>query len=145
MLATSTNSSNESEITKRLIESMRWFCRSLELCDDFLRGYYGLKLVVTSLILHIVGKKMPILTKIAMKVSERLLQDETDYGKASDNESLSPPSRQEVEKLNELATAKLGEIVRKSSTGEQGWTGFDEGEVIAARELLDRHANKVER
>jgi len=30
---------------KRLSESMRRFCRSVELCDDYLRGYYGLKLV----------------------------------------------------------------------------------------------------
>jgi ER membrane protein complex subunit 2 len=30
---------------KQLSESMRRFCRSIELCDDYLRGYYGLKLV----------------------------------------------------------------------------------------------------
>lgn len=30
---------------KALSESMRRFCRSVELCDDYLRGYYGLKLV----------------------------------------------------------------------------------------------------
>jgi tetratricopeptide (TPR) repeat protein len=30
---------------KMLSESMRRFCRSIELCDDYLRGYYGLKLV----------------------------------------------------------------------------------------------------
>ena len=30
---------------KLLSESMRRFCRSIELCDDYLRGYYGLKLV----------------------------------------------------------------------------------------------------
>ena len=30
---------------KTLSESMRRFCRSIELCDDYLRGYYGLKLV----------------------------------------------------------------------------------------------------
>ena len=30
---------------KVLAESMRRFCRSIELCDDYLRGYYGLKLV----------------------------------------------------------------------------------------------------
>lgn len=30
---------------KYLIESLRRFCRSIELCDDYLRGYYGLKLV----------------------------------------------------------------------------------------------------
>ena len=30
---------------RMLSESMRRFCRSIELCDDYLRGYYGLKLV----------------------------------------------------------------------------------------------------
>lgn len=34
-----------SEQVKGLSEAMRRFCRSIELCDDYLRGYYGLKLV----------------------------------------------------------------------------------------------------
>lgn len=33
------------EQLKVLSETMRRFCRSIELCDDYLRGYYGLKLV----------------------------------------------------------------------------------------------------
>jgi tetratricopeptide (TPR) repeat protein len=33
------------EQLKLLSESMRRFCRSVELCDDYLRGYYGMKLV----------------------------------------------------------------------------------------------------
>jgi hypothetical protein len=33
------------ESGKSLVESMRCYCRSIELCDDYLRGYYGLKLV----------------------------------------------------------------------------------------------------
>lgn len=28
-----------------VVQSMRRFCRSVELCDDYIRGYYGLKLV----------------------------------------------------------------------------------------------------
>lgn len=28
-----------------LISAMRRFCRSIELCDGYLRGYYGLKIV----------------------------------------------------------------------------------------------------
>ena len=28
-----------------LVEALRRFCRSLELCEGFTRGYYGLKLV----------------------------------------------------------------------------------------------------
>ena len=30
---------------KYLAESLKRFCRSVELCDDYLRGYYGLKKV----------------------------------------------------------------------------------------------------
>lgn len=38
-------STNESGSEKYLAQSMRRFCRSVELCDDYLRGYYGLTLV----------------------------------------------------------------------------------------------------
>lgn len=30
---------------KYLAEALKRFCRSIELCDDYLRGYFGLKLV----------------------------------------------------------------------------------------------------
>lgn len=36
---------NDSNSDRYLADSMRRFCRSIELCDDYLRGYYGLKLV----------------------------------------------------------------------------------------------------
>jgi hypothetical protein len=35
----------DSGADKYLIESFRRFCRSIELCDDYLRGFYGLKSV----------------------------------------------------------------------------------------------------
>lgn len=38
-------SSNDSSSQKQLAESLKRFCRSVELCDDYLRGYYGVKLV----------------------------------------------------------------------------------------------------
>jgi len=40
---------------------------------------------------------------------------------------------------------KLAEIVRKHSTGEKGWHGYDEAEIIAARELLDRESTNTRR
>jgi hypothetical protein len=49
-------STNDSGSDKYLAESMRRFCRSIELCDDYLRGYYGLKLVgplVESFVYHV--------------------------------------------------------------------------------------------
>ena len=43
--AAGSGSSSEVNVSMYLTESLRRFCRSIELCDDYLRGYYGLKLV----------------------------------------------------------------------------------------------------
>ena len=45
VLFMSAASSVETNVIKTLSESLRRFCRSIELCDGYLRGYYGLKLV----------------------------------------------------------------------------------------------------
>ena len=53
---------------------------------------------------------------------------------------LPPPVKKHVERLNELATAKLAEIVRRAGARagrEKGWEGYEWGELKAARELLD--------
>ena len=55
------------------------------------------------------------------------------------------PSVNMVEKLNELATSSLAEIIRQHSTGQSGWSGYEEAEIIAARELLDRDAQRASR
>ncbi|KAI9848732.1 MAG: hypothetical protein M1837_006819 [Sclerophora amabilis] len=121
-----TTSSDGSAATENergpLTDSIRSFCRSIELCDDYLRGYYGLKLATS-----------------------RLLTLHSSSSSAVSSSSSKEMSSKELEKLNELATAKLAEIVRRSSAGEKGWTGYDQAEVIAARELLDRDSKSVER
>ena len=38
-------SPGQGDAPRRLSEALKRFCRSIELCDDYLRGYYGLKLV----------------------------------------------------------------------------------------------------
>ena len=39
-------SSSETEPSRQLLgRSVRLFCRSIELCEDYLRGFYGLFLV----------------------------------------------------------------------------------------------------
>lgn len=38
-------SANEGNPQNYLAESLKRFCRSIELSDDYLRGYYGLKRV----------------------------------------------------------------------------------------------------
>lgn len=113
---------------KGLTRSMKSFCRSIELCDNYLRGFYGLKMVTTRL--------------------KRSLQsiDRSALSRLSDEEDgLAPPTMEVVERLNELATVKLAEIIRKFSTGDSEWIGYEEAEVIAVRELLDRDVEKVPR
>jgi hypothetical protein len=96
---------------------MRRYCRSIELCSDYLRGYYGLKLA-TKQLLEVLPNTGP---------------------------TTGAPSKEKVEKLNELATLRLAEIVRRSSSGEKGWDGYDKAEIIAARELLDRDGSSAPR
>jgi hypothetical protein len=104
--------------------SLKHFCRAVELNDSYLRGYYGLKLV-TSKLLSVPADSAPTTGKRG----------------AQDDDEVPIPQAATVRKLEELATKKLGEIVRNAVAGE---TGYDAAEVIAARELLDR-GGKIER
>jgi hypothetical protein len=62
-------------------------------------------------------------------------------GGNQDDDEVPIPKIGTVKKLEEIATSKLGEIVRSGSSGK---TGYEEAEIIAARELLDRDG-KIER
>jgi hypothetical protein len=44
-MASTSSGADEAISRKYLAESLKRFCRSVELCDDYLRGYYGLKRV----------------------------------------------------------------------------------------------------
>ncbi|TWU77523.1 hypothetical protein ED733_007342 [Metarhizium rileyi] len=101
-------------------EAVKRFCRSIELCDDYLRGYYGLKLV-----------------------TDKLVQSAPKLKKDSDGFQL--PDQATLEKLNQVATEKLGEIVRRNGAKDKLWQGYDAGEIAAARELLDSSSVKVVR
>ncbi|KAK5142563.1 hypothetical protein LTR04_002185 [Oleoguttula sp. CCFEE 6159] len=127
--SSTSTAANDGATMKALAESMRRFCRSIELCANYLRGYYGLKLTTTRLLslLPTTASKPP------PAPSDPVVGD------------LAPPSLASVQRLNELATAKLAEIVRRSAAGERSWTGYETAEVIAARELLDRDTKGVER
>ncbi|KAH0605070.1 uncharacterized protein H6S33_005052 [Morchella sextelata] len=98
-----------------LIESVKHFARSVELCEWYLRGWYGLRLVT--------GKILEL----------------NRADKASGIE------RKKIEALNETATKKLAEIVGKANKREKGWEGFDEAEVEAARALVDSSGVKTVR
>lgn len=97
-----------------LAEALKRFSRSIELCDDYLRGYYGLK-----------------------RTTDKILSEEKpSKDRAEDDFSL--PDRKVVEKLNAVATDKLGEIVRRHAGGETGWQGYNADEITAARALLQK-------
>jgi len=114
---------NDSNPDKYLAESLRRFCRSIELCDDYLRGYYGLKLTTDRLL-----KSLPQASR----------QSKSDTG-------LPLPDIKTVERLNETATSKLSEIVRKFVANESGYQGYDSAEIIAAKELLNRETASIAR
>jgi len=123
-----------------LTESLRRFCRSIELCDDYLRGYYGLKLVIRSIVSFVL--ECYLLTK--QKTTSRLLLILPQLSRQSKSDDpVSLPDFKTVRLLNQKATAKLSEIVRRSAGGEKGWQGYDSAELIAVRALLDRDATPV--
>ncbi|KAK3327359.1 hypothetical protein B0T19DRAFT_160947 [Cercophora scortea] len=105
---------------KYLAEALKRFARSIELCDDYLRGYYGLKLVTS-----------------------KVLKDSAGSAKQNEADEFSLPDPATIERLNELATAKLSEIVRHAAARDPGWRGYDELEVTAARELLNKDASAL--
>lgn len=70
---------------KYLTAAVRRFARSVELCQDYLRGYYGLQLTTNQLLHMDEGKDVPELTRTVVK------------------------------RLNEMATKKLKHIISASS------------------------------
>jgi len=69
-----------------------------------------------------------------------------DAGKTAkepEDGEFSLPDRGTIERLNELATAKLSEIIRHNTAGDRGWRGYDKLEVAAARELLAEETSAV--
>ncbi|KAI1131974.1 tetratricopeptide [Nemania abortiva] len=107
-----------SDAPKRLTEALKRFCRSIELCDNYLRGYYGLKLTTQQL-----------LNEPSLKASKHTESDEW-----------SMPTSGTLQNLDEVATEKLAEIIRRNSAGEKDWQGYDKSEIAAARELLESHS-----
>lgn len=82
-----------------------------------------------------------------MQTSEKLLEitRKPQKGAADVSGDLAPPPPPALESLSELATSKLAEIVRRGTAGETGWDGYDEAELIAAKELLNRDTQKLQR
>ncbi|KPM41672.1 hypothetical protein AK830_g4905 [Neonectria ditissima] len=112
--------STETFPQKHLAESLKRFCRSIELCEDYLRGYYGLK-----------------------KVTDKLLSEPAKPKKQTESDGFSLPEQETIEKLNQAATKKLAEIVRRHGAQEPLWQGYNADEIAAAKALLDKSSSNV--
>jgi len=55
------------------------------------------------------------------------------------------PSQAKIQRLNELATSKLSDIISHASAGDAYWQGYEQSEVISARQLLDREIQPIKR
>ncbi|KAJ5674859.1 uncharacterized protein N7477_004793 [Penicillium maclennaniae] len=104
-------SSADSDAPRLAGKSVQHFCRSIELCDDYLRGYYGLTLA-SSLML------------------------EKAYAHEKSPEAVTA-SENTLTQLQKLGLQKLGDIVRSRSVDDQHWAS-SRSELIAAKELLNR-------
>ncbi|KAJ4250608.1 Inositol phosphatase SIW14 [Fusarium torreyae] len=116
------NETGDASPQKYLANSVKRFCRSIELCEDYLRGYYGLK-----------------------KVTDKVLADYAKFKKQSEGDDFSLPDQATLQKLNQAATEKLAEIVRRYSAQEPLWQGYKADEITAARELLEKSSPEVVR
>lgn len=102
-LASQSSSDGVAASDKHLAEAVRRFARSVELCQDYVRGYYGLKMVTDKL------------------------------SSSNTTKSIDGLSNSAIQQLNQTASAKLRQIVKKSSQ----MTGPRKAEIIAAQALLD--------
>lgn len=83
---------------------------------------------------------------ILLQTTERLLSTLKQNSKSSKSEgALQTPDLAVVEQLNEVATAKLAEIVRRNTSQDVGFQGYDAAEIIAAKELIDRDTATITR
>lgn len=103
------SSTDTADVQKHLSQAIQRFSRSIELCDGYLRGFYGLKLA-----------------------SDKLLQKNTT-SKGSNGTTITP---EKLQKLSQLATSNLESII-KDRTGRRS-SGAESSELIAAQELLNR-------
>jgi len=118
MSALSAANSTDATTEKALVQAVRRYCRSIELCDGYLRGYYGIRFT---------------------KTTDRLISLARESKKAAsgpaDANHLSPSM---IHELNKKAQMKLEEIVRQYGAGINTSGGYDTSEIISTKALLDR-------
>lgn len=61
-MAATASGADENASRRYLAEALKRFGRSIELCDDYLRGYYGLKLVSCLLFVYVSQRQSGVTT-----------------------------------------------------------------------------------
>jgi len=111
---------NETSIERSLTEAIRRHCRSIELCNGYLRGYYGLKISTDRFL-------------------ETCHQDNKTNGRAmKDSGSATRLALDRVKELNRKATEGLKKIVDHKIVGNNKYSDYGESEIISAKALLDQ-------
>jgi len=113
--------SNNPPSSSELSLALKHFCRAVELNEGYLRGFYGIKIVA--------AKLLPLLSDTQASSKKRGEQDDED---------VPIPALASVQKLDEVATKKLREFIREFGSKKKGQSGYDEAEIAAAKELLNR-------
>ncbi|KAL4963507.1 uncharacterized protein BDV14DRAFT_176218 [Aspergillus stella-maris] len=104
------NSLDSERARLHLQTSIRHFCRSVELCDGYLRGFYGLVLATSRFLV--------------------------DHDLATEIEG--PDTKKNLSRrLHSLAVKQLRDILQTQYSQEPHLREYDENELAAARKLLD--------
>ncbi|KAI4161874.1 MAG: hypothetical protein LQ342_004565 [Letrouitia transgressa] len=110
------SAASTSDPAPMLTESVRRFCRSIELCDGYIRGYYGLKVAATRLREELAGNRTSA---------------QGSVGSSDKGELLVLPV-QMVDKLCAKAEFVLTDILQQARKSETL-----SSEIMAVRELLN--------
>ncbi|KDN62483.1 putative tetratricopeptide [Colletotrichum sublineola] len=86
-----------------------------------------------------------VLTPNAWNVTNKLIKEPSKPSRQTDSDEWGLPDVTTLQKLNELATQKLADIVRRNGAQEKLWQGYDESEVSAARDLLSKESAELVR
>ncbi|MCJ1356398.1 MAG: hypothetical protein MMC33_006393 [Icmadophila ericetorum] len=116
----SSSNSNEAAIERLLVAATRHYCRSIELCEGYLRGLYGLKLT----------------TDRFLEVVQR--DDRREGAHKANSDATGSPSLplQDMRMLNKKTTKILKSIVRGKEAGNFSHLGYSDSEVGAVKDLL---------
>lgn len=126
------NSLGSGDINHQLQSSIQYFCRSIELCDDYLRGFYGLALV---------GAPCPYTFVVNPRCIFSAIQANTTLKATFRFERTSVGSftgRDKFRNLHGLAKKNLEAIINTQYSLAPHLREYEDGELLSTKNLLSR-------